>query len=132
MNLHTRTLLTISSLFLLAMGVVLTFAPEETLHYFGMPAWPPLQFLAQSAGGLYLGFAILDWMSKYSVIGGIYGRPLVMGNFLHFFAVAATLARSGGMMREHPIFRVLLAVYVLLAVWFGLVLRTNPSAESTS
>jgi len=31
-----------------------------------------------------LGFSILNWMSKASLIGGIYNKPLLIGNLLHF------------------------------------------------
>jgi len=40
--------------------------------------------LVQIAGALYLGFAMLDWMAQGNIIGGIYSRPVAMGNLAHF------------------------------------------------
>jgi uncharacterized protein YqgV (UPF0045/DUF77 family) len=41
--------------------------------------------VVQVLAGLYLAFAIMNWTIKASVIGGIYHRPLALGNFTHFF-----------------------------------------------
>jgi hypothetical protein len=82
--------------------------------------------LIQIAGALYLGFAILNWMAKGALIGGIYSRPLALGNFLHFAVSAIILLKAllGGF---KPIEIIVGAtVYSLFAVWFGLVTFTHP------
>jgi hypothetical protein len=81
-------------------------------------------------GALYLGFAILNWMARSVMIGGIYARPIALGNFLHF-AVLTTAAWKG-IAAGAVASRVLLAAccaYTVFAVWFGLVLFTHPGEK---
>ncbi|WP_104418661.1 hypothetical protein [Neolewinella xylanilytica] len=81
-------------------GVLFTFLPEEVagrLHANPDGAAVPIY---QLLGAVYLGFAGLNWLSRRSKIGGMYGRPVVVANFAHaFVAVFAVgrLARLSGM-----------------------------------
>jgi hypothetical protein len=116
---HTKLLMLSSAIFMLALGLIATFAPEK---FSGQaPAGSLAALAVQAAGALYLGFAILNWMAKDNAIGGIYSRPVALGNLLHFFAVAMTLLRvvaAGN--RQGPILAST-ALYLIFAVWFGLV-----------
>ena len=38
----------------------------------------------QLLGGLYFGFGMLNWTAKGNLTGGIYSRPVAMGNLTHF------------------------------------------------
>src|SRR2546423_1763541 len=86
--------MTCSGLFAAIIGVVLSFAPAECLARLGVQHNPPLAAFVQLCGALYLGFAILNWMARESTIGGIYNRPLAMGNFMHFTVGALALGKS--------------------------------------
>ena len=77
-----------------AMGLLLSFAPEEALRYAGQAAPGGLPLLLQLAGALYLGFALMNWTAKGMVLGGIYGKALVLGNFLHFTMGALALLKG--------------------------------------
>ena len=44
-------------------------------------------------GALYLGFSIQNWTAKASLIGGIYNKPILIGNLLHFFTASMTLIK---------------------------------------
>ena len=46
------------------------------------------------AGAAWLGFALLDWHARGAPFGGIYGRPVALGNFLHFTVIALALAKA--------------------------------------
>jgi hypothetical protein len=35
---------------------------------------------------LYFSFALMNWTAKDSASGGIYARPVSLGNFAHFFS----------------------------------------------
>src|SRR4051812_21278282 len=48
----------------------------------------------QMIGAVYLGFSMLNWMSRGSSLGGIYGRPLVMANTLHFTVASLALVKT--------------------------------------
>ncbi|MES1241684.1 MAG: hypothetical protein ABUT39_08690 [Acidobacteriota bacterium] len=123
----TRSLMTLSAILMAALGIAASFLPQEILSYFGADPRGPGVLLVQITGALYLGFAILDWMARGNLIGGIYSRPVALGNFLHFAVVAITLLKAllGGARAE-----ILLAgvvVYSAFAVWFGLVVFTHPT-----
>jgi hypothetical protein len=70
---------------------------------------------------------MLNWMARANLIGGIYSRPVAMGNFLHFAMVAIALLKAllGGL-RAQPILIGAVVVYSVFAVWFGLAVFTHP------
>ena len=124
---NSRNLMIASAAVMAAIGLVLSFAPEETLSFFRQPVSGALPVLLQLAGALYLGFAFMNWMAKGSVLGGIYGRAIVMGNFLHFIIGALALLKVAiGPERGTSIW-ILCTCYVVFAAWFGRTLFTHPS-----
>ena len=128
MQLHSRILLTLSAAFMAALGVGLSFLPQELLSYTGAAVTGMTVVLVQVMGALYLGFAILNWMSRGVTIGGIYARPLAMANFMHFAVVAIVLVKF---LMHQPLYFIAAAafVYCVFASWFGLVLFTHPVRE---
>ena len=129
---NTRLLLTLSAAFTATLGVGGSFLPQEILGRFGSaPDWFPVLVL-QIAGALYLGFAILDWMARGNLTGGIYGRPIALGNFMHFAVVAIVLVKVVLAERSEARLLAATAAYALFAVWWGLVLFTSPSASRAS
>lgn len=129
--LHTKILMLSSALFMTALGLITTFAPQELLTSTGNGSQMIILLVVQAAGGLYLGFAFLNWMAKDNLIGGVYSRPVAMGNMLHFFIVAMALLRVAiSNQRTHAL--ILAAIlYAAFAVWFGLVVFTNPLRKTT-
>jgi hypothetical protein len=77
--------------------------------------------LVQLAGALYLGFAMLNWMSQGSVMGGIYGRPVAIGNLAHFTIGALALLKL--VLSEQRVVELVIgaAVYTAFAVAFAIV-----------
>jgi Fe2+ transport system protein B len=123
---NTKLLMILSALFMAALGLAASFLPQEVVVHFGCRPDSHLVLLVQITGALYLGFAILNWTAQSILIGGIYARPVALGNFLHFAVVAITLlkALAGGF---HPTEIVAAAaLYSLFAACFGLVLFTTP------
>ena len=123
---YSRILISASAAVLAALGIAGTFLPHETLARLGAAPSVPLVLLLQVFGAVCLGFAMLNWMSRHATVGGIYGRPLVVGNLLHF--TAAALAFFKGVLR-HPELRALWPlglVYALLALGFGVALFRPP------
>lgn len=114
--------MTLSAAFLAALGVTASFLPRELLEYAGSPpGWFP-QVAIQTAGAAFIGFAALNWAARGNMIGGIYGRPIALGNFAQFAIVAITLLKQLADVRDYPALVVVTAGYVLFAVWFGAVL----------
>jgi hypothetical protein len=107
-----------SSLALGLAGIAASFAPSELLRAVGSPADEPLPVLIQLLGGTYLGFAFMNWTAKDNIIGGIYSRPVSLGNCVLFLTGALALAKqqfSGGF--RLPLTAALI-VYAVFAVGF--------------
>jgi hypothetical protein len=129
---YSRLLMGVSAAVLAAFGLAGSFLPHETLGRLGAAPSAPLVLLLQAFGAVCLGFALLDWMSRHATLGGIYGRPLVVGNLLHFASAALAFFK---LMLRNPELRTLWPlglVYALLALGFGVVLFRQPSTASTA
>ena len=124
----SRILLSTSAIFTGAAGAGATFLPDDLLRHVRQPEAPILLVFVQTIGALYLAFAMLNWMSRGATVGGIYARPLVVANLLHFMMVAILLIRwaAGG---APPAIAVLAAIYVAFAAGFGMAMFRGPSAR---
>jgi hypothetical protein len=121
--------MTASALFMGLLGLSVTFLPQEILHYMGInPSVMPLLFM-QILGALWMGFAMLNWMCKEILIGGIYGRPVAVANLMHFMVGALALLKGGFKNADMPLIWIAFAFYSLFSVGFALVLFTNPSKK---
>lgn len=89
-----RGLMMVSAIFLALLGLITSFFPYEVLAMHGTEPDGPTVLLIEMMGALYLGFALLNWTARGVLIGGIYARPLALGNFLHFAMVTVMLARE--------------------------------------
>jgi hypothetical protein len=112
------------------LGLAASFAPQEILSAAGADSEGLPVLLVQITGGLYLGFAMLNWMARGVLIGGIYSRPVAIGNFMHFAVVAITLLKF--LMTSYlPAILVATIVYGIFAIWFGLVVFRHPGASKS-
>ncbi len=116
-----RVLMMGSAVFLVLLGLATSFFPYEVLSMHGTEPDGPTVLLIEMMGALYLGFAILNWTARGVIIGGIYARPLALGNFLHFAMVTVMLAREAIDHRVLPL-AVSAFVFGIFAVGFGIVL----------
>ena len=123
----TKALMSLSAILMAALGLAASFLPQEILSYFGAEPRSLGVLLIQIVGALYLGFAMLNWMARSNLIGGVYSRPVAMGNFLHFAVVAVTLLKALLSGTRAEILLVGAVVYSVFAVWFGLVVFTHPT-----
>ncbi len=122
---NTKMLMSLSALLMAILGVLATFLPQEILDYSDSHPEGLLLLIVQITGALYMGFAILNWMVRSNLIGGIYNRPVALGNFLHFTMVALVLLKA--LMVEQSVEIVVGAVvYSAFAIWFGLAIFTHP------
>lgn len=107
-------------------GVSLQFFPHEILNYFGASSAGITPLFVQLTGALYLGFAMTNWMAKSVLIGGIYARPLAVGNFAHFLIGALALLKYAVTVPNLWVVWLLAIVYSLLAILFAVVFFTHP------
>jgi hypothetical protein len=129
---NTRTLMTSSAAFLAALGIAITFLPQELAAHVDAPPHGASVLLVQMLGGLYLGFAALNWMNRGNRIGGIYARPVSMANFINFAVGALALAK--GVLHGEASLEVIAmaALYAIFAAWFGFVLFTHPAERGAT
>jgi len=115
----TKLLLTVTSLLLAGAGLAALFAPETLLASEAAPLDARLALLVQLLGALYFGFALVNWTARESALGGIYGRPIGLGNFAHFTIGALTLVKVvAADPTALPVVGALL-VYAVLALIYG-------------
>ena len=124
----TKLLMTSSAVFFGIIGILLSFLPNEIAEYLSVePTIITILFL-QILGALYLGFGILNWTAKGTLIGGIYNKPIVLGNLLHFVVGAITLVKVISNIQTHTEIIIFLTVfYVIFALLFAYVFKTNPT-----
>jgi len=125
---NTKILMTSSALFLAIIGILLSFLPNEIVDYLNVqPNIITILFL-KILSALYLGFGILNWMAKGTLIGGIYNRPIAIGNLMHFGVGAIALVKVVSNIQIHSVIIISLTiVYVIFAILFAYVFRTNPT-----
>ena len=115
-----------SATVLLLGGVALLFASDVLLPAL-LPGFPPAAaWLGQLLGAAWLGVAVLNWLQRAAVRGGIYGRPVVFANLALYFISALSLRRGllgGGAPR---VLWLLLAALAGLAVSYGALLLRGP------
>lgn len=124
----TKLLMTSSALFCGIIGILLLFLPNEILEYLNVePTIITILFL-KILSALYLGFGILNWTVKGSLIGGIYNRPIALGNLLHFVVGSIELVKVISNIQTHrEIIIFLTALYIIFGVLFAYVLKNNPT-----
>ena len=124
---NTKIVMTSSALFLAIIGILISFLPDEIAAYLDVePNLITILFL-KLLSALYMGFGILNWMARETLIGGIYNRPIAIGNFMHFGVGAFALVRIATDVQSHlGIIILVMAVYVIFAILFAFIFRTNP------
>ena len=116
---NTRIIMASSAAFLALIGLSLTFAPDEILGHYGVSTSAPIPLLLQVGGGALVGWAMVNWTARGLVVGGIYSRPLTLGNLVHFGAVTLALSKSILVIGFQPLAVVVLLGYGLFAACFG-------------
>ena len=117
---NTKILMVASSLAMGLAGMVASFAPSELLRALESPAAAPMPVLIQLLGGAYIAFAIMNWTAKDNVIGGIYSRPLSLGNSVHFLTGSLALAKqqfSQGVSLPLVIVLITYSVFAVCFLW---------------
>lgn len=124
----TKIIVTSSAIFLGLIGLGLSFLPNEIAHHLTIEKSQTITVLMQLLGALYLGFSMMNWMVKGSIIGGIYNKPIVIGNLMHFGIGALTLVKVAFNIQQNT--ETLLALtflYTVFALAFGYIFMVNPS-----
>ena len=125
-QMNTKILMTTSSLVLGIAGAFALFVPDVVLALLNTSVIAELSVLVQMLGALYFAFALMNWTAKDSAIGGIYARPVSLGNYGHFFAGALLLIKY---QLSHEfnsfIFSILVLYMIFAALFYWLVFRAT-------
>jgi predicted membrane protein len=128
MQIDTKVVMSLCAVMLGIWGVLLSFLPQELATVLG---WAEANFIIlQILGALYFSFAMINWTAKANIIGGIYGRPIAIGNFTHFVIGALALLKW---VMNNPVDIIWIAItilYGLFAMLFGMILFTHPRLKS--
>jgi len=111
-------------------GIILSLFPQEFAAIFNI-AVTSIIFL-QLLGGLYFGFGLLNWTAKGNLTGGIYSRPVAIGNLTHFVMGGLALLKFASHNNTSNWIWIAAILYLVFAILFGLVLFTNPVMKNKS
>jgi RimJ/RimL family protein N-acetyltransferase len=122
-----RSLMSTSAIVLGIAGLALLFAPVELQRLVppSSPAPVPPMVL-QLWGAALLGLAATNWVGRGLILGGIYGRALVMGNAMHWTVGSLVGVRA---VLDHPTSAgawAAAALYGVFALAFTWLLRRHP------
>jgi Na+-driven multidrug efflux pump len=123
---NTKLLMTISALIMGVTGIILSFLPHELITYISSTTGTILDALIlQVLGALYFAFAMVNWTAKANLIGGIYSRPIAIGNLTHFTIGALALIK--GYFSNHEMAILTLSIiYTVFAILFAIVFFRHP------
>lgn len=128
---NTKIIMTMSAVTLGAAGIFLIFMPDTILGQLDIDINKSALILVQIMGALYFAFGMLNWITKASLIGGIYNRPIAVANFTHF--LIAGLALIKGLIsnpNSSHIIWIVGVIYFIFGVFFGVILLRHPISET--
>jgi hypothetical protein len=119
--------MTTSAITLGVIGLVFTFIPDEVLRHFNWDGNKIILFQMQIQGALYFAFGMLNWVTKSSLIGGIYNRPVAIANLSHFMIAGLAITKGLVSYPNLPLPMYLIGIYyAVFAMLFGIILFRNP------
>ncbi len=121
----SRWWLTFSAAVLGTLGITASFVPHELLDFLDSPPATAAVLSVQLLGAAWLALAMLDWVSRGTVIGGIYGRPLVVTN-LTCFGISTIVVAKLVLQAPNATLALLLCAFALPAAGFGWYLFNPP------
>lgn len=87
--------------------------------------------LAQLFGAALIGIGVMNWYGREMMLGGVYGRVLVNGNFA-FWLIAFLVSLRGRLSGfSTSFFWIEIALYLGFAVAFGLMFFRGPLHHAT-
>jgi hypothetical protein len=111
----------------LLIGVLALLFDSDVLLPLAAPGVPPsAAWIGQLLAAAWLGLAALNWLSRDAMIGGIYGRPIVIANLYCYTVSALSLAKIVFLSGTPMFVRGAAAVFTVLAVVYGVILFRGP------
>ncbi len=119
-------LLVATSVVYAVVGLALLFAGDDIVGRASTGVPPIALWMAGLLGGAVVSLALLNWIQRHTMIGGIYGRPLLFTNLLFLSNCTFSALR---LWRAHGdvVYGVTCVVSAILFAAFGRLLFTNPA-----
>lgn len=112
-------------------ALALIFAPELVLTQFAIEPGVGVLVLAQLYGAALFGLALIAWFARTMLLGGIYGRAIVVSGFAHALVGAFALLHALRALPANGLVFGAFVVYGALAIWFGaLMFGRGPAAPA--
>ena len=123
----SRLLLSVSAVVMGAAGMIGSFLPHELLKFLGVAPSGILPVMVQVLAALLFAFAMVNWTARGSLIGGIYNRPVAIGNLTHFVVGALAIVKAAFAGGTHAqILAIAAVVYAIFAVAFAMLFFRSP------
>jgi hypothetical protein len=117
-NLSKTTLIS-SALINGILGILITFLPQETGQFIGTTEMNSADLaLMQVLGSALIGIAIINFMSRGLTVGGIYGKPIQLGNLIFHLASGLGLLKFVFNTESWLLFGIPALLYLLLTSGF--------------
>jgi hypothetical protein len=100
-------------------ALALIFAPELVLERLAIGPVEGALLLGQLYGAALFGLAIIAWFARTMLLGGIYGRAIVVGGFAHALVGVFALFHAVRALPANGWIWGAFIVYAMLAIWFG-------------
>jgi len=126
MNL-SKLIMSTSAITMGLVGVLLIFMPNEIANYLNINEEGVM--IVKVLGSLYFGFSLANWTAKGSILGGIYGRAILFGNFGHFFTSCIYLVKLS-FVESTLVVMGAAVLYTVFAISFGYLLFFSAGIKS--
>ncbi len=101
------------------LGIVFIFLPQEIGRWLGMSSPTGAGVLAlQLLGAALFGFGLINYVGRNAILGGIYGKPILLGNMVFHFIAALELIRYIFEADRYGFLLVAAMLYAFLAAGF--------------
>lgn len=107
-------------------AVALLFGADLLLPTLNPGFVPGHAWVGQLVASGWFAVAMLNWMSRNSVIGGIVGRPLVLTNLTVYVVTSTTLVKAAALTTFPTAMLVASAVSAGMAVAYGWLMMRGP------
>ena len=116
----------VSAAVLLIAGVALLFASDVVVPGVASEYPETGLWLGRLLGAAWLGVAALNWGNRFTLLGGVNGRPVVAANMALYLISALVLFRAAGQGDVASALWLLAAAAALLAIAYGVLLFRGP------
>lgn len=117
-----------SALLLSASGFSFVFAPREMLTLLAPGTPPTATWIGQLLGAALVALACLNWFNRYTLLGGIYARAVVLSNTMFYVVGSSSIfGASVPLTTTRPIAQAVAGVLGVFAACYAWLLFRGPT-----